>query len=743
MASTSFPFYHNCEGPLASVAASLLQGCASSTGGTLRKARQLHALIVVATPRGSSPFLFNNLLSLYVKCGALSHARKLFDAMPSRNLVSYNAMIAAYSWYPPGAHSAFQIFRESRLAGLGPGASTLSSLIRAAAALREPLLSRALHSVVVRHGLLNNVCVQTALLGMYSDSGSPEAAESIFSEMGEGDVVAWNAIILSNVKHGKIEQGLRHFFRMIETGLVPDNSTFSIVFNACGRLENPNRGRIVHAKMIKSEMEPDIPLQNALISMYSSCGDMTTALLVFERIEKPGLVSWNSVIAGYSDVGEGEKAMEVFIELQTLSFYGGPCPDEYTVATVVSATATLPSICYGKPLHAHAIKSGLEFSIFVGNTLINMYFINDDPDSARKLFNCIQIKDVIIWTEMVVGHSRLGEGELAMKYFYHMLEEEHKVDSFSLSSALNSSADLAVLKQGEMIHSQVVKAGYEANLCVCGSLVDMYAKNGNLEGARSVFYRIKDPDLKCWNSLIGGYGNYGNAEQAFELFNKMVKKGLQPDHVTYLSLLSTCSHSGMVERGRFYWFCMTADGIMPAFKHYTCMVNLLSRSGLLQEAEGFVMRSHFSKSPELWRILLSSCVIFRNLEIGVHAAEKVLISEPDDSPTYILLSNLYASLGRWDAVAGMRKQFRGLMVEKEPGLSWIEIKNAVHAFSADDNTHVHINECRNELLRLQGNLAHHISRQRMYLTVTRNADDDDSRGASSPSPFQKHPPQGD
>lgn len=540
---------------------------------------------------------------------------------------------------------------------------------------------------------------------MYSNVGSVDAADQVFSEMGVRDVIAWNSIILSNVKNGSIERGLQLFSSMLETGLVPSNRTLSIVLNACGRTGDQSRGRIIHAQMIKSEFLPDVPSQNALLDMYTSSGDIMTALSVFERIETPDLVSWNSLIAGYSDVGDGEKAMEMFTQLRKMSLCGGPNTDEYTFAAVVSATASLPSIYYGKPLHSQIIKVGLEFCIFIGNTLINMYFMNDEPDSSRKLFHYIPEKDVIIWTEMIVGHSRLGEGELAIKYFYHMLEEGHKVDSFSLSSALNSSADLAALKQGEIIHSLVVKAGYEANMCVCGSLVDMYAKNGNLESATSVFYRILNPDLKCWNSMIGGYGNHGNAEQAFKLFNQMVRQGLELDHVTYVSLLSACSHCGLVDKGRFYWFCMLSDGIMPGLKHYTCMVSLLSRAGLLQEVQELIMRSPFiNKSSELWKILLSSCIIFRNLSLGVHAADQVLKLEPTDYSTHILLSNLYASVGRWDAVVEMRKKIRGLMLEKEPGLSWIETKDMVHVFSADDDSHVHVEDCRNELLRLQRNL---------------------------------------
>ncbi|OAY83816.1 Pentatricopeptide repeat-containing protein [Ananas comosus] len=551
---------------------------AASSLDSLRKARQLHALLLVSSPL-SSTFVYNNLLSLYAKCGALADARKVFDAMPvRRSAVSYNAVIAAHSRDPRGAPLALRLFRDMARAGLSPTASTLASVVRASASLKDPFFGSIVHTRVIISGLLDNVCVQTALLGMYAEFGSVGSARRVFDEMGVRDVIAWNCIIHCYVKNGYAKQGLELLCRMRRTGLAPTQSTFSIALHGCAKAEDWNGGRMVHAQMIKSDMEPDLPVHNALLDMYASCADITAALCVFEGIEEPDLVSWNSLIAGYSDVGDGEKAMHAFIQLRVASLYGGPDPDEYTFSAVVSAVATFRAIYYGRPLHAQVVKAGFEYSIYVGNTLINMYFMNEEPNLARMLFNSMHEKDVIIWTEMIVGHSTLGEGELALTYFYDMLKEGHKVDSFSLSSALNSSADLAVLRQGEMLHSQVIKAGYGANMCVSGSLVDMYAKNGYLESAFAVFTSVHHPDLKCWNSIIGGYGNHGNTAEAFKL------------------------------------------------------------------------------------------------------------------------------LSMWDNVAEMRNRIRGMMLEKEPGLSWIELKNMVHVFSADDETHPHAEDCRSELLRLQRNL---------------------------------------
>jgi pentatricopeptide repeat protein len=276
---------------------------------------------------------------------------------------------------------------------------------------------------------------------------------------------------------------------------------------------------------------------------------------------------------------------------------------------------------------------------------------------------------------MIIGHSRLGGGESAIKLFSMMCHEGYKIDSFALSGALSACADLATLNQGEMIHTQTVKRGCDAEISVCGSLVHMYAKNGDLHAARSIFSQVSNPDLKCWNSMLGGYSQHGMAEEAMIIFAKILVNGQRPDQVTFLSLLSACSHSGLVEEGKLLWSHIKKNDVIPGPKHYSCMVSLLSRAGLLDEAEELIIKSTYSKDHlELWRTLLSSCVNKRNLKIGVRAAEEILQLEPEDSATHILLSNLYAAAGRWEAVAEMRRKISGLMIEKDPGLSWIEGK---------------------------------------------------------------------
>ncbi|GLU19968.1 hypothetical protein SLE2022_361880 [Rubroshorea leprosula] len=686
-----------------SFVASLIQKCTAVT--CLKKARQLHALILtnaVAPVCHQSPYLHNNLLSMYAHCNSLEDAKQVFDKVPKRNLVSYNALIAAYSRAPDHADKVFGLITQMVFECMRPNGSTFTSLLQAVSSVEDPLMGSSLHAQVVKFGFLDDVRVQTSLLGMYSNCGDLESASKAFGCISDKDAVAWNSIILGNLKNDNIEQGLRIFCEMVSSGVIPTQFTYSMILNGCSRMGNHRFGQVIHAQVIISNTEADLPLQNALLDMYCNCGDLETAFYVFSRIENPNLVSWNSIISGFSENGDGMMALHLFIRLKSFSL---PKPDEYTFASVISAASALLASNYGKPLHAQVIKAGFDLSVFVATTLVSMYFKNGDAESAEMAFKRILKKDVVLWTEMIMGFSRMADGEGAMRLFLEMCQEGHMIDSFALSGVISACADLAMLKQGEMIHTLAIKTGQDVEMSVCGSLVDMYAKNGDLHAAQSIFFPLSNPDIKCWNAMVGAYSHHGMAEEALKLFEEILKHELGPDHVTFLSLLSACSHGGFIEKGKLFWNYMKEDGCVPGPKHYSCMVSLLGRAGLLDEAEEIINESPYGKDHlELWRTLLSFCVTSRNLEKGIHAAEQVLKLDPKDNGTHILLSNLYAVTERWEGVAEMRRKIRGLMLEKGPGLSWIEAKNNIHVFTSGDQSHRQADEAQAELQRLRENM---------------------------------------
>ncbi|KAG8384476.1 hypothetical protein BUALT_Bualt04G0121700 [Buddleja alternifolia] len=502
---------------------------------------------------------------MYVLSWSFADAQLLFDKMPQRNVVSYNVLISAYSRSPHDAHVAFGLFDRLENEGLSPNGLTSTSLLQASAGLENLVMGCSLHGQCVKMGFLNNVRVQTSLLGMYSNRGDVECAKRAFCSMIDKDAIAWNSIISGYVKNGKLMESPELFHTMLREKVNPTRFTYSLVLNACAKLEGYDGGKLVHAQVLLLGTYIDLPLQNALLDMYCSCGDTHTAYKVFLRIENPDLVTWNIII------------------------------DEYTFAAVISGTSGVPSCDYGKPLHAQTEKTGHSKSVYIGSTLISMYVNNDDYISSQKIFSSFLHKDAVLWTE------------------------DCNLDSYTLSSALSACADLVTLRQGEMIHL-------------------------------------------------------------------------------------ACSHCGLVDKCRFFWNYMKENGLKPGSKHYSCMISLLSRFGLWEEAEKMIIESPFVDDyVESWRAILSSCIRSGNVGVGICAAENILNVNAEDNGASVLLMKVYAAAGIWDDVSETRRKMRKLMVEKEPGLSWIEVRNDVHVFCSGDQSHGQNGDVRPELSKLMGN----------------------------------------
>ncbi|KAL7610408.1 hypothetical protein Lser_V15G12795 [Lactuca serriola] len=680
-----------------SLATLLIQKCTSIN--SLIKARQLHARVITATPPiRKSPYLNNNLISMYSRCGSLLHSHLVFDEMPQRTIVSYNALIAAYSRSRNNTHIAFDLWKQLNIEGFIPNGPTFTSLLQASSSLQDLLLGSSLHTQIVKFEFLSDTLVQTSLLGMYSDCGDLESSKKVFSNILKKDAMAWNSIIVGHMKNEKIIEGLYFFREMTNSESFPTQFTYSMILNACSKLQHHNIGQLTHAKVIISGLPTDLPLLNALLNMYSNCRDTKTALKVFDNIEKPDLVSWNSILSGLSSNGDKDKSIKMFIHLSKVSYVK---PDDYTFAIIISATRSLPFCNYGKPLHAQVVKLGFDSNVYIASTLVSMYFDNLDMESAQKLQSLIPIKDVVFWTEMITGYAKTGDGSHAIKCF-HEMSQEHKIDSFAISIVLSACADLASNNQGEMIHCSSIKLGLNLEMSVFGSLIDMYAKSGDLKSAESVLSEIKTPDLKCWNSILSGYGHHGKVEKAFMIFDEIVKRGLIPDEVTYLSMLSTCNHCGLIDKGRLLWSSMKENGLIRGSKHYSCFVGLLSRAGLLEEAEEMIMEID-ECNLEMWRSLLKSCIDRRNVEVGSRVVDRIMEICEEDLASNVLVTSFYALMGRWDDVANMRRKMRDVG-EKDAGLSWIEVWRSTHVFCSGDETHPKVDELRAELVSLQMNM---------------------------------------
>ncbi|CAK9865911.1 unnamed protein product [Sphagnum jensenii] len=356
-------------------------------------------------------------------------------------------------------------------------------------------------------------------------------------------------------------------------------------------------------------------------------------------------------------------------------------------------------------VHAHIIKSGMQPDIYLGNTLLNMYANTGSVIDTHRVFDKLPQKDVVSWNTMIVGYAKHGYGEEAFRLFHQMQQEGFKPDTVTCTSTLKACTGPRALEWGKHVHSHIMKAGYNVDVRIGNALIDMYAKCGSLEAACQVFDVMPERDVISWTAMIVGLAQHGCGEEALQVFEQMRVEGVEPNAVTFVGVLSACSHAGLVEEAYGYFSSMChQNGISPVGEHYGCMVDLLGRGGHLKEAEDLIKKMPVEADATIWGSLLGACRTHGNVELAECAAENCLQLEPKDAAVYVLLSHIYAAAGMWGSVTKVRNTMKERGIQKEPGRCWIEVENKIHTFVAEDRTHPQTEEIYAELDKLTGQM---------------------------------------
>eukprot|EP01018_Ginkgo_biloba_P028492 Gb_18745 [translate_table: standard] len=485
-------------------------------------------------------------------------------------------------------------------------------------------------------------------------------------------------------KEGRLKEALEVVHVMDQQGIPVDSDCYAFLLDSCTKSKALAEGRQVHTHLLNSGIERSVFLWSKLVSMYAQCGSLGEARLVFDNMEKRNVFSWNAMIAGYARQGFCEDALTLYEQMQR----AGVRPDKFTFPRVLKACAGLEALGKGKEVHYHIIRCGFESDVFVGNGLVDMYAKCGSTETARQVFDKMPQRDLISWNAMLAGYSQNTHCDETLELFREMDQAVMKPDSVSLATVLPACAFLGALQQGKEIHQYIIRNGIELNVFVGSALIDMYSKCGSIENARHVFDKISPRDLVLWNAMIKAYGIHGYSQNALTLFRQMQLSGKEPDNITFLALLSACNHAGLVNEGRQYFDSMRKKYcITPRVEHYACMVDLLGRAGLLDEAQNFIQKMPIEPNASVLGALLSACRVHCNVEIGERAAECLFALEPENAGNYVLLSNIYAAAGRWDEVTKVRAVMKDKGLKKRPGCSWIEIRNKVHPFLVGDVLH--------------------------------------------------------
>jgi len=463
----------------------------------------------------------------------------------------------------------------------------------------------------------------------------------------------------------------------------------------------------------------DEPSWTTIIAGYVRNGDLVAARELLDGMTDHIAVAWNAMISGYVHRGLYEAAFDLFRRMHSL----GIQLDEYTYTSVISAASNAELFCIGRQVHAYVLRTVVQpsqhFVLSVNNVLITFYTRCGKMVEAKRVFDEMPVKDLVswnailsgyvnarcideansifrempersllTWTVMISGLAQNGFGEEGLKLFNQMTLEGLEACDYAYAGAIACCSVLGSLDNGQQLHSQIIRLGHDSSLSVGNALITMYARCGLVEAADTVFFTMPYVDSVSWNAMIAALAQHGHGVKAIQLYEQMLKENILPDRITFLTILSACSHAGLVKEGRHYFDTMRAHyGITPEEDHYSRLIDLLCRAGMFSEAKNVTESMPFEPSAPIWEALLSGCRIHGNTELGIQAAEQLLKLMPQQDGTYISLSNMYASLGQWDEVARVRKLMRERGVKKEPGCSWIEVENMVHVFLVDDAVH--------------------------------------------------------
>ncbi|KAJ4882915.1 Putative pentatricopeptide repeat-containing protein [Raphanus sativus] len=622
----------------------------------------------------------NILLNAYVKAGFAKDASNLFDEMPERNNVSFVTLIQGNACCEDPVGHYTRLHREGH--ELNPHVFT--SFLKWFVRVDKAEIGWSLHSPIVKLGFDSDAYVGTALVNAYAVCGFVDSARSVFEGICCKDDVAWAGIVSCYVENGCLEDSLELLSRMGMDGFMPNNYTFASALKASIGLGEFDYAKSVHGRILKTCYELDPRVGIGLLQLYTQLGDMSDALKVFSEVPKSDVVPWSLMIARFGQNGFCDEAVDLFIRMRQAFVV----PNEFTFTSILNACAVGKCYGLGRQLHGLVVKGGVDLDVYVSNALIDVYAKCEKMDTAVKLFAELSNRNEVSWNTIIVGYANLDEAEEALSLFREALRYHVSVTEVTCSSAIGVCASLASMELGAQVHGLAIKTSNAEKVAVSNSLIDMYAKCGDIKDAQSVFDEIETKDVPSWNALISGYSTHGLSREALRIFDIMKDSDCKPNVLTFLGVLSGCSNAGLVDEGVECFESMIRDhGIEPCLEHYTCMVRLLGRSGQLERAVKLIEGIPYKPSVMIWRAMLSASIGQNNEELARRSAEEILKIDPRDEATYVLLSNMYAGAKQWANVASVRRSMKEKGVKKEPGLSWIEHQGDVHYFSVGRLSH--------------------------------------------------------
>lgn len=478
----------------------------------------------------------------------------------------------------------------------------------------SPFELKLVHSLLIKTGTPLSRLPLSRVASVCALTPSFVYAQKIFDQLGQYETFLWNCCLREFAESGAPFDAILLFYQLRRHNVRPDSFTFAFVLKACVKAMDLCHGRAIHALVVKLGLLCNLVLQNVMLHLYASCGEMSDAMLLFDKMPQRDVVTWNTMITQLVKRGDVDHAHRVFVEM---------------------------------------------------------------PE-----------RNLRSWTAMIAGFVRCRRPKRAIEMFKEMEQVGLKPNEATVVAVLAACADLGALDLGIRIHDYSNESGFGNNVLICNTLIDMYVKCGYLEAAKDVFEGMKERTVVSWSAMIQGLALHGNGDEALGLFSEMIQAGMSPNDVTFIGLLNACSHMGLINEGRAFFASMSDDfGIVPSIEHYGCMVDLLSRGGLLQEAYEFIERMPIKPNAAIWGAFLGGCKVYKNIEMAEVAMRHIHELDPQNDGYYVVLANIYSEANKWDDAARVRKLMRERGLKKTFGCSSITVKGSVHEFVAGDESH--------------------------------------------------------
>ncbi|KAI3433007.1 uncharacterized protein J3R85_007186, partial [Psidium guajava] len=667
---------------------SVLRACSCS--GNLSAGETVHGTII-KWGLDEDDVIESSLLCMYGEMGSLHNARKVFDDMSGADMVCWSSMISSYvdNGDPRGG---LDVFRWMLLQGFEPDSVTMIGVAEACAQLGSLCLARLIHGqVVTRNFESDDAKLKNSLVVMYSKCGDLSSAEVLFNTATCRSTASWTAMISSYNQSGCFREALDVFLEMQESQSKPNSVTMMAILCSCARLGWLRGGQSVHCFVIKNAMDPGYDfLGPPLIEFYADCERVHDSKKAFMTIEERDAVSWNMLITVYARKGFLEKALSTFLQMRVQ----GVVPDSFSLTTSLWSCGSLGFSQLGCQIHGFVMKSHIH-NEFVQNALIDVYSKCGYLDSAYRVFLEIQQRDIVTWNTMICGFCQNGYSLEAVHLFDEMYLNCFIMDEVSFLSVIQACSHLGYLEKGKWVHHKLIINDVRKDLYIDTALTDMYAKSGDLKSAQAVFDSMPEKTVVSWSAMIAGYGTHGQVDIAISLFNQMVQMGIQPNDITFMNVLSACSHAGSVEHGKLYFGLMNSHGVAPKLEHFACLIDLLSRSGNLDEAYSVISSMPFPADSSIWGALINGCRIHQRMDIFQIIQKDLLDVDTDDTGYYTLLSNIHAEEGDWGRSRKPRLTMESTGLKKVPGYSLIELGNRAYKFGAGDISNLQIEETCN------------------------------------------------